>query len=47
MHNALSMEENDQLLSMLTKDSASNNLQNLQQRRLKLGIKDISPNRAS
>lgn len=47
MYNALSVEENDDLLSMFTKDSASNNLQNLQQRRLKFGIKNRYPKRAS
>lgn len=47
MCNALSIEDNEQLLSMFTKDSANNNLQNLQQWRLKFDIKDKSPTRAS
>lgn len=44
-YNTLPTEDNDQLLSMFAKDSASNNLQKLPQRRLKFDIKDRSPTR--
>lgn len=44
-YNTLPTEDNDQMLSMFPKDSASNNLQNLPQRRLKFDIKDRSPTR--
>lgn len=47
MCNALSIGDNDQLLSLFTKDRASNNLQNLPQKRLKFNIKHRSAARAS